>query len=29
MLKFLQETGLSVEQLHGQLEIQIAHVPKA
>jgi hypothetical protein len=28
MLKFLQETGLSVEQLHGQLEIQMAHVLK-
>jgi hypothetical protein len=29
MLKFLQEIGLLVEQLHGQLEIQMAHVPKA
>jgi hypothetical protein len=29
MLKFLQEIGLSAEQLHGQSEIQMAHVPKA
>jgi hypothetical protein len=29
MLKFLQEIGLSVEQLHDQSEIQMAHVPKA
>jgi hypothetical protein len=29
MLKLLQETRLSVEQLYGQLEIQMAHVPKA
>jgi hypothetical protein len=29
MLKFLQEIGLLVEQLHGQSEIQMAHVPKA
>jgi hypothetical protein len=29
MLKFLQEIGLSVEQIHGQSEIQMANVPKA
>jgi hypothetical protein len=29
MLKFCQEAGLSVEQLYGQLEIQMAYVPKA
>jgi hypothetical protein len=29
MLNFIQETGLLVEQLHGQSEIQMAHVPKA
>jgi hypothetical protein len=29
MLKFLQETGLPVKQLHGQSEIQMAHVLKA
>jgi hypothetical protein len=29
MLKFLQETGLSVEQLHAQSRIQMADVPKA
>jgi hypothetical protein len=29
MLKFLQEAGLSMEQLHGQLKIQMAYAPKA
>jgi hypothetical protein len=29
MLKFCQEEGLSVQQLHGQSEIQMAYVPKA
>jgi hypothetical protein len=29
MLKFCQEVGLSVEQLHGQSKIQMAYVPKA
>jgi hypothetical protein len=29
MLKFLQEAGLSIEQLHGQLKIQMAYAPKA
>jgi hypothetical protein len=29
MLKFCQETGLSVEQLHGQSKIQMAYAPKA
>jgi hypothetical protein len=29
MLKFYQEAGLSVEQLHGQSEIQMAYAPKA
>jgi hypothetical protein len=28
MLKFLQEVGLSIKQLHGQLEIQTTDVPK-
>jgi hypothetical protein len=28
-LKFCQEAGLSVEQQHGQLDIQMAYVPKA
>jgi hypothetical protein len=29
MLKFYQEVGLSVEQLHGQSKIQMAYEPKA
>jgi hypothetical protein len=29
ILKFYQEAGLSVEQLHGQSDIQMAYVPKA
>jgi hypothetical protein len=29
MIKFCQEAGLSLEQLHGQSKIQIAHAPKA
>jgi hypothetical protein len=29
MLKFCQEAGLSVEQLHDQSEIQMAYAPKA
>jgi hypothetical protein len=29
MLKFLQEAGLSIEQLYGQSEIQMAYAPKA
>jgi hypothetical protein len=29
MLKFYQETGLSVEQLHGQSDIEMAYEPKA
>jgi hypothetical protein len=29
MLKFYQEARLSVEQLHGQSDIQMAYVPKA
>jgi hypothetical protein len=29
MLKFCQQTGLSVEQLHGQSDIQMAYAPKA
>jgi hypothetical protein len=28
MLKFCQEAGLSVEQLHGQSDIQMAYAPK-
>jgi hypothetical protein len=28
MLKFLQEAGLSIEQLHGQSEIEMVDVPK-
>jgi hypothetical protein len=29
MLKFSEEVGLSVEQLHGQSDIQMAYAPKA
>jgi hypothetical protein len=29
MLKFCQAAGLSVEQLHGQSDIQMAYAPKA
>jgi hypothetical protein len=29
MLKFCQEVGLSIKQLHGQLDIQMAYAPKA
>jgi hypothetical protein len=29
ILKFCQEAGLSVEQLHGQSDIQMAYAPKA
>jgi hypothetical protein len=29
MLKFYQEVGLLVKQLHGQSEIQMAYAPKA
>jgi hypothetical protein len=29
MLKFCQEAGLSLEQLHGQSKIQMAYTPKA
>jgi NACalpha-BTF3-like transcription factor len=29
MLKFCQEAGLSLEQLHGQSKIQMAYAPKA
>jgi hypothetical protein len=29
MLKFCQQAGLSVEQLHGQSDIQMAYAPKA
>jgi hypothetical protein len=29
MIKFCQETGLSLEQLHGQSKIQMIYVPKA
>jgi hypothetical protein len=29
MLEFCQEAGLSVEQLHGQFDIQMAYAPKA
>jgi hypothetical protein len=29
MLKFFQEVGLSLEQLHGQSKIQMAYAPKA
>jgi hypothetical protein len=29
MLKFCQEARLSVEQLHGQSDIQMAYAPKA
>jgi hypothetical protein len=29
MLKFYQEEGLSLEQLHGQSKIQVAYAPKA
>jgi hypothetical protein len=29
MLKFYQEAGLSLDQLHGQMKIQMAYAPKA
>jgi hypothetical protein len=29
MIKFCQEEGLSLEQLHGQSKIQMAYAPKA
>jgi hypothetical protein len=29
MLKFYQEAGLALEQLHGQSKIQLAYAPKA
>jgi hypothetical protein len=29
MIKFCQEAGLSLEQLHGQLNIQMAYASKA
>jgi hypothetical protein len=29
MLKFYREVGLSIEQLHGQSDIQMAYAPKA
>jgi hypothetical protein len=29
MLKFCREAGLSIDQLHGQSDIQMAYAPKA